>query len=53
MRGRHIAGGSRRFRAGSTVACALVAAAWMDTRRSRDFLRAELNGGSLFLVDKQ
>lgn len=43
----------RRCFARQNVQRALVVARWMDTRRSRDFLRVELNGGSLFLVDKQ
>lgn len=38
---------------GYAVQRALILAAWMNTRRSRDFVWVELNGGSLFLVDKQ
>lgn len=45
--------GGRRCLTRQNVQRALLVAPWMDTRRSRDFLRVELNGGSLFLVDKQ
>lgn len=46
-------GRNRRLCKGQNVKSALVVAARISTIRSRDFLWAELNGGSLFLVDKQ